>query len=156
MVLWVMSVGFESTYIFSGKRNEYVGSVQDFIFWFCIWCKSRELRGRMSPRFPCVTPMMESFSSVLLRTIISYRTKPHLGSCQTSMMELFCKNSKGSRDFDFSRICSTGFQMRLRLKKVQWMQGVGRLQVHGIRSHQLVHRELFETRSNYKRTWYVW
>ena len=24
------------------------------------------------------------------------------------------------------------------------MQGVGRLQVHGIRSHQLVHRELFE------------
>ena len=103
MVLWVMSVGFESTYIFSGKRNEYVGSVQDFIFWFCIWCKSRELRGRMSPRFPCVTPMMESFSSVLLRTIISYWTKPHLGSCQTSMMELFCKNSKGSRDFDFSR-----------------------------------------------------
>ena len=30
----------------SGKWNENVVSVQDFIFCFCVWCKSRELGGR--------------------------------------------------------------------------------------------------------------
>ena len=39
---------------------------------FCVWCKSRELRGSGSPRFPCVTPVMETFPSDLLRAIVSY------------------------------------------------------------------------------------
>ena len=39
---------------------------------FCVWCKSRESGGRRNPRFPCVTPMVERFSSDLLRTIINY------------------------------------------------------------------------------------
>ena len=39
---------------------------------FCVWCKSRESGDRMNPRFPCVTPMVERFSSDLLRTIINY------------------------------------------------------------------------------------
>ena len=37
---------------------------------FCVWCKSRELGGRRSPRFPCVTPVPESFSSDLLRATL--------------------------------------------------------------------------------------
>ena len=32
---------------------------------FCIWCKSREFRDRESPRFPCVTSVVKSFSSDL-------------------------------------------------------------------------------------------
>ena len=28
-------------------------------FCFCVWCKSRVLEGRVSPRFPCVTTVME-------------------------------------------------------------------------------------------------
>ena len=37
---------------------------------FCFLCKSREFGGRVSPRFPCVTPVVES-SSDFLRDIIS-------------------------------------------------------------------------------------
>ena len=61
-------------------------SVQDFIFWFCVWCKSGELGGRGIPRFPCLTTVMESFYSDFLWAIISYWTKSHLESSQTSMM----------------------------------------------------------------------
>ena len=60
MLPWVLGVTFENTCTVSGEQNEDVGSVQDFIFCFCVWCKSRELGGRLSPRFPCVTPVMEA------------------------------------------------------------------------------------------------
>ena len=33
----------------------------------CCWCKSKKLRGRGSPRFSCIAPVVESFSSDLLR-----------------------------------------------------------------------------------------
>ena len=65
------------------------GSAQDFIFWFCVWCKSRELGGRVSPRFPCVTSVMESFSSVLLQAIIIYWEESHLESCKISAMDIW-------------------------------------------------------------------
>ena len=29
----------------------------------CVWCESGELEGRTSSRFPCVTPVVETFSS---------------------------------------------------------------------------------------------
>ena len=60
---------------------------------FCVWCKPRELGGRGSTRFPCVTPVVKSFPSNLLWAIVSYWAKSHLESCQTSTMELFCENS---------------------------------------------------------------
>ena len=41
--------------------NEDATSVKDFVY-FCVWCKSREFRGRLSPRFRFVTPAVESFS----------------------------------------------------------------------------------------------
>ena len=49
--------------------------------YFCVWCKSRELGGRGSPRFPSVTPVAEGFSSDLLQAVISYWADPHLESC---------------------------------------------------------------------------
>ena len=51
----------------------------------------------MSPGFSCVTPVMASFSSKLLQAIISYWAESHLESYQTSMIELFCKNSQQPR-----------------------------------------------------------
>ena len=65
--------------------------------WFCVWCKSR---GMVSQKFPCVTPVMESFSSVLLLAI-SYWMKSHLKSCQTCTIELFSQNSQQPRDVDY-------------------------------------------------------
>ena len=160
MLLCVMGVGFENTCTVSGKWNEDVGSVQDFIFWFCFWFKSRELEGRMSLRFLCVTPVMESFSSDLLQAIISYWTGSHLESYQTSMMQLFCENSQRLKMSTFSAKNSTT-DVRLDSKSASdWKDtvnvGVGRLQVHGICSCRLVRRELVETRSSCKRTWHVW
>ena len=62
------------------------------------WCKSKELRHRISRRFPCVTPVIENVSSELLQALTSYWTESQLQSCQTSMMELFCKNIQRSKD----------------------------------------------------------
>ena len=39
---------------------------------FNVWCKSRALQGMVRPECPCVTPVVESFSSDLLRAKISY------------------------------------------------------------------------------------
>ena len=36
-----------------------VGSVQNFILLFCVWCESRELGRKGSSRFSCVTPVVE-------------------------------------------------------------------------------------------------
>ena len=96
-MLWLIGLAFENTCAVSGKWNEKVGSVQDFIFCFCVWCRSRELGGWMSRRFPCVTPVIESFSSDLLQAR-SYWTESLLESCQISTMELFRKNSQQPKD----------------------------------------------------------
>ena len=96
-----IGVGFENTCTASGKWNENTGLVQDFIFWFCVWWKSRELGGRESRRFPCVTLVIESFSSDLLRATISYWKELHLESCQTSTMELFWKYGQRTKDVDY-------------------------------------------------------
>ena len=75
------------------QRNENTGSVQGIILlFFC--CKSGEVGGIGSRRFPCVTPVLESFSSDLVRATISYWAVSLLKSCQTSSMEFLCKNSQ--------------------------------------------------------------
>ena len=51
-----------------------------------VWCKSKELGGRGSTRFP--TPMAESFSADFLQAIESYWTESHLQFCQSSTTEL--------------------------------------------------------------------
>ena len=56
----------------------------------CVWCKSKELGGRGSTRFP--TSMVESFSADFLPAIESYWTESHLEFCQTSTTELLCEN----------------------------------------------------------------
>ena len=88
--------------------------VPDFNVWFCAWCKSRELGGRVSQRFPCVTPVLESSSSDLLRAIIGHWTKSHLKSCQTSTMELFYKKSQWPKDIDY-------FRRKAPLQMLEWI-----------------------------------
>ena len=56
--------------------------------YFCIWLRSRELGGRVSPRFPFVTLVVEGFSSDHLRTIIRYWTESNLEFYPTSAMKL--------------------------------------------------------------------
>ena len=44
------------------------------------WCKPGVLGGRVSPRFPFVTPVVQSLSSDLLQAI-SHWAKSHLENC---------------------------------------------------------------------------
>ena len=92
---------------------------------FCCWCKSRELGGRGSPRFPCVTPVVEKFSLDLLRAIISYWAGSHLEPVKHSVKHLrwssSAKIANGLNTLNISAKklhyrCSTGLQMRLRLE----------------------------------------
>ena len=73
------------------RGNEDAGSVQNFILSF--WCESRKLGGRVSPRFPCVIPVVKRSSLELLRAIISYCAESYLQFCETSAMELPAKTS---------------------------------------------------------------
>ena len=61
---------------------------------FSFWCWSKELGGRMSPKFPCLTAVVESFSSDLLWVITNYWAVSYLKSCQTSVMKLFYENNQ--------------------------------------------------------------
>ena len=95
-----------------------------------------DLGGWVSPRFPYVTQVVESFSSDLLRALVSYSAEPHLESCQTSTREFFWKNNQRLNTWTFSaenlhRRCSNKLRMYLRLK-VLLMWSVGGLQVYGI------------------------
>ena len=87
----------------------------------CVWFESRELRDRVSPRFPCVTPVIENFYSDFLQAI-SYWTESHLESCQTSAIWLFCENSNSLKALTIYTkklkcSCLTGFQMYLPLER---------------------------------------
>ena len=123
---------------------------------FCVWCKSRELGGRVCPRFPCKTQVVKSFYSDLLRARITYLVEPHLESRQTSTMELSCQNNKQLWQLDdfrkkCHRRCLTGLRMCLLLKLLLlW----SRLQVYGICSCRQVYSEIVKAQSNYKNLTY--
>ena len=44
------------------QGNEDVGSIQDFILLFFVWCESRELGNKGSSRIACITPVVETLS----------------------------------------------------------------------------------------------
>ena len=47
--------------LLQGKRMWGQSKISSYCF--CVWCKSRELGSRGSSRFPCVTPVLETFYS---------------------------------------------------------------------------------------------
>ena len=127
---------------------------------FHVWCKSRELGGRGSSRFPCVTSVLESFSSDIFWAITSYRAESHLESCQISTMELSCENNPRLEQVDYfckklHRRCSTGPWMCFWLK-VSSMQGMSGLQVYWICSSRPLYSEVVEARSNSKKSYFWW
>ena len=91
-IFWGMSSPIAEMFLLL-KEMRIRGQVKISSCSFCVWCKSRELGARGSPRVPCATAVVESFSSDLPRAMISYSAESHLESCQTSKMELFCENS---------------------------------------------------------------
>ena len=125
---------------------------------FCVWCKSRELEGRGSPRFPCNTQVLESFYSDLLRVRMTYLVESHLESCQTSAMELSYENNKRLWLLDdfrkkLHRRCLTGLRICLLLKVLSlW----SRLRVYEICSCREVYSEVVKAQSNYKKPYLWW
>ena len=70
--------------------NENVESVQILSYCICVWCESGELGGRRSLRFPCVTPVVETFSS----DRISFRTPSNISNTaplRKQLMALTCR-----------------------------------------------------------------
>ena len=65
---------------------------------FCVWCKSRELGSRGSSRFPCVTPVPETFYSD--RVVFSILTNINDGA-------LLHKTVNGLNTLTVSAKCST-------------------------------------------------
>ena len=118
MLLWVMDVGFENTCTVSGKWNEGMSSVQDFIFWFCVWCKSRELRGRVSPRFPNHWKLLlrpsASYNELLDKIASRILSNIHDGSLLRNSQRLKTSTISAKK---LQHRCSAGFQMLLRLKR---------------------------------------
>ena len=60
----------------------------------CYFVRELGGRGEGVPRLPCVTQVVESFSSDLFRAIISYLAESYLESCQPSTMELSLENNQ--------------------------------------------------------------
>ena len=80
MLFWVKAVGFENTAQFQG--SEIPPRLFQYFMVFVSGITQGELGGRGSPRFPCVTLVVESFSSDLPRAIVSYWAESHLESCE--------------------------------------------------------------------------
>ena len=104
---------------FQGSEIKTQGQSKISFFGF-VWCKLRELGGRVSPRFPCVIPVMESFPSDLLPAI-SYWTKSHPESCKTArrssakIINSLKKSTISARKLHWR--CLTGCKMRLWLER---------------------------------------
>ena len=104
---------------FQGSEIKTQGQSKISFFGF-VWCKLRELGGRVSPRFPCVIPVMESFPSDLLPAI-SYWTKSHPESCKTArrssakIINSLKKSTISARKLHCR--CLTGCKMRLWLER---------------------------------------
>ena len=75
---------------FSFKEMRMWGQPKTSSCCLCVWCKSKELGGRGSTRFP--TSIVESFSADILAAIESYWKESHLKFCQTSTAELLSEN----------------------------------------------------------------
>ena len=75
-----------------------MGSVQNFILLFCVWCESRELGSRGNSRFLCVAPVVETFPDR-----VAFRIPPKISdgaplqkqptALEKQPTEMFCKKS---------------------------------------------------------------
>ena len=88
------------------QGNEDEEPVQDFVSFF--WCKSGELGGKRSPRFPRVALVVESFSSGLLQAIITCWAESHLESVKHPRWSFFVEIANGLNMLSiFAKKCPT-------------------------------------------------
>ena len=104
----------------SRKWNDDVFSPRFHLLVLCL-VYIKGIRRQGESKISCLTPVMESFSSDLLRAIISYWTRSHLESVRHPRWNSSAKIANGLKMSTISakklhRRCSTGFQMHLRLK----------------------------------------
>ena len=79
-----------------------MSKIEFFIFFLLVLLKEMMTRdeSKISPccfcvlRFPCVTPVVENFSSDLLQSILNCWAESHLESCKISKMELSSENNQ--------------------------------------------------------------
>ena len=135
---------------FSGvtQSNEDAGWVQDFTLLFLCLVQIKRIRRQGKSRILSCIPSGGSFSSDLLRAVISYWAESHLESFQTPAMEHSWENNTWTISTKkLHRRCSTGLRLCLRLK-VQPMWDESRLQVYEICNRRLVYSKIVEARSN--------
>ena len=138
-----------------------MGSVEDFhLVVFVFWCESKELGGRGSSRFPCVTAMVETSSD----RVSEYYIK---NSVRHQRWSSFAKRANGINNLTVSAKklhcrLPTWFQMQIWLRGTvnlkEWgcgEVGVG-MKVHWIGGRRLVHKEVVEVESNYKNSYFWW
>ena len=116
----------------SGKWNEDAGSVQEIIFWFCVWSNSRELQSKVSLKIPLFYP---TDGNLLLKPSASYNKLLDgvafgilLNIHDVALRGSSAKIVNGLKTSTISSkrlqpICSTGFQMPLQLERC-WKFGV--------------------------------
>ena len=86
ILFWLMAVGFENTAQFQG--SEMSPRLFQYFMVFVSGVTQGDLGVRGSQRCSCITPVVESFSSV------SNWAESHLESCEASTKELFRENSQ--------------------------------------------------------------
>ena len=72
------------------------GQSKILFYCFCFWCESRELGGRESSMFPCVTPVVKTFSERITFKILSKscaKTANALNTLIVSTEKLHCRPS---------------------------------------------------------------
>ena len=134
---------------FSFKEMRTWGRSKIKSYCICVWYESGEIGGRSST-FPCVTPVVEivSLDRVALRISWNINDRVPLRK-QPTTLTCWLFPQKGSTRH------STGLQVRIWLE-VLWVWGVGGQLLHGIRSLRLVHKEVVEVGSNYKKSYLWW
>ena len=98
----------------------------------------------MSPRFLCVIPVVERFSSELLRATLNYWTESHLEFCQMKLPQQ--KQPTALRHWLFPYESTTA-DIKLdskwpQIRQALQMWGLGKLQVHGLYTHRLVQKKV--------------
>ena len=125
------------------QGNEDVGSVEDFILSFL--CESRELGGRQGEsNIPLCNP---SGGKILLRAPTSYN------KVLDRVAFRILSNIHDGAPMRKQPTALRHWQFPQKIPKLD-VWGVGGLQVHGI--CRLLHRKVFEARSNYKRSYLWW
>ena len=128
---------------FSLKKMRTWAQYKISCYCFCVWCESRESGGTESSRFPCVIPVVETSSDrVTFRITSNINDGSPLRKQPTGLTRSLCLQTSDR----ISNVDPTRGAVNV---------GVGGLQVHGIGSRRLVHKEKVEVRSNYEKS-YFW